>query len=219
VLGGVYIPPQPVHLIRVAEFEVVNGQDCHIEVEINADAEPVALTLQAQVWSQIMEDLPVCPAGAVKPQPGAAPQVPTPAELAAAFWDQVRLPVPKPSCAPGFAITGKLIYLETGDTVTPAAWQRATPLGELTITAHGSTTVDWGDGSAPSGPYMTSGGPYPSGQITHTYDRVGPVTIEVRQAWTADWSIGGAHGVLTTLHTDGALPDFPVRQVQAVITG
>jgi hypothetical protein len=50
VLGGVYIPPQPVHLIRVAEFEVVNGQDCHIEVEINADAEPVALTLQAQVW-------------------------------------------------------------------------------------------------------------------------------------------------------------------------
>ena len=128
--------------------------------------------------------------------------------------------MPHPSIPPGYAITGKLAYLVTDGTLTPAHYQRATPLGPLTITARGSYFVDWGDGTLPtwSGPYRQEGGPYPGGQVFHTYDFTGTVNVTVREVWTATWALGPAHGALSALHTTGTVPGFPVRQLQAVIT-
>ena len=162
-----------------------------------------------------------CPVVTAAPGAVAAPLPPLdPATLAVQFWQTIPLPVPHPSIPPGYAITGKLAYLVTDGTLTPAHYQRATPLGPLTITARGSYFVDWGDGTLPTwtGPYRQEGGPYPGGQVFHTYDFTGTVNVTVREVWTATWALGPAHGALSTLHTTGTVPGFPVRQLQAVIT-
>jgi hypothetical protein len=158
------------------------------------------------------------------PAPGlaAAPLPPVdPGTLAVQFWRTIPLPVPRPSIPPGYAITGKLAYLVTHGSVAPARYQRPTPLGTLAITTRGRYLVDWGDGTLPAwtGPYGQEGGPYPNGRIFHTYDNVGTVTVTVREVWTATWALGSAHGVLGALQTTATLAGFPVRQLQAVITG
>ena len=81
--------------------------------------------------------------------------------------------------------------------------------------------VDWGDGTLPAwtGPYDQEGHPYPNGNISHTYDNVGAVTVMVQEVWTASWRLGAASGNLTALHTTASIPGFPVRQIQAVLTG
>lgn len=159
---------------------------------------------------------PTCPAA-----PGApAVVLPSPEQVAFAFWNEVDPPSPAPVVAPGWAITGLPAYLEPG-TETSVQETFDTVLGPLTITAAGETVaVDWGDG-ATTGPVSTaSGGPYPDGDITHTYVEVGTVTITVTQYWTGTWSLpaAGAGGSF-----DDAIPratgigEFEVRQVQAVI--
>jgi hypothetical protein len=153
--------------------------------------------------------------------PGAPPPPPlNPATLAVTFWRTIPLPVPHPRVPPGYAITGKPAYLVTGGTTNPRPFVKQTPLGPLTITAHGSYTVDWGDATSPTwtGPYTTEGQPWPNGNIAHTYDNVGTVSVTLREAWTASWSLAGATGTLTGLATTASIPDFAIRQVQAVIT-
>ncbi len=159
---------------------------------------------------------PATPARAV-----AAPLPPNPATLAVQFWRTIPLPVPRPNIPPGYAVTGKPAYLVTNGTLTTDRFQLATPLGELTIIARGKYLVDWGDGTAPTwtGPYTTQGLPYPNGNIAHTYDNVGPVTVTVQEVWTATWTLGGAAGTLEALHTTATIAGFPIRQIQAVITG
>ena len=137
--------------------------------------------------------------------------------MAEQFWDTIPLPVPRPSIPPGYAITGKPAYLVTNGTLAPKAFQTTTILGPLSVTAHGSYTVHWGDGAV-SGPIETEGLPYPHGNIAHTYDNVGTVTVTVDEAWTATWSLAGAGGTLTRLRTEGTIPNFVIRQIQAVIT-
>jgi len=118
---------------------------------------------------------------------------------------------------PGYAITGKPAFLVTDGTVAPAPFAQQTPLGPMSIVAHGTYWVDWGDGSR-GGPFPAESQGYPSGDIVHTYDDVGTVTVTVTEAWTATWRLGAAHGTLDQLHTQAVIPDFVVRQVQAVIT-
>ena len=83
--------------------------------------------------------------------------------------------------------------------------------------AKGSYTVDWGDGTQ-SGPHSFEGKPWPEGQITHDYLNVGSYDIVVTERWTATWRLGGESGSLRTLQTTGRIDDFPVEQLQAVIT-
>lgn len=177
----------------------------------------------------VLASMPACPAQpaapAAAPTPAGAPatpapapvHLPSPATFAVRFWDTIPLPHPHPVSRPDYAITGKPTYLSTGDSNRPPPWTKPTPFGTLRITAVGTYTVDWGDGTT-SGPYSTTGGPYPSGTITHTYDNTGTVTITVTQQWHATWRIGGFHGRLGGLHTTGDLPGFVIRQLQAVIT-
>jgi len=141
-----------------------------------------------------------------------------PAVVAASFWETIPLPAPKPMVPPGYAITGKPAYLVTDGQVAPPAFHQQTVVGPLNISAKGVYEVDWGDGSV-TGPYTAEGLPYPNGNIAHTYDDVGSYTVTVIETWTATWSLGVAAGTLEQLHTQGVIDAFPVRQIQAVITG
>jgi hypothetical protein len=124
----------------------------------------------------------------------------------------------------------------TGNTMAPSSWQkppptgpiilasnnqRQTPLGPLYITARGGYLVDWGDGTAPTwaGPYEQEGRPYPNGNISHTYDNVGTVTVTVQEMWTATWRLGAASGQLMALRTTATIHDLQIKQIQSVLTG
>jgi hypothetical protein len=168
--------------------------------------------------------LPGC-APATAPAPvgapaGNGPPVVDPAAISVAFWRTIPLPKPKPQLPPGYAVTGLPAYLVTGGTLHPAPYQANTPLGPLTIIATGSYSVDWGDGSSPAwtGPFREEGLPYPDGNIVHTFDNVGTVTITVVENWTATWTLGPDRGVLPDLQTRATIPNLQIRQLQAVIT-
>jgi len=151
------------------------------------------------------------PAGAAAPPPP-----PPPSAVAASYWSthgQDLLAVPKPYIAPGYALTGLPGYLQTGAPVAQH-FGGSTPLGALSITAHGTFVVDWGDGQ--SATFTIPGGPYPTGTITHTWDMVGTYEVSVTEDWTATWSLGGQQGTLGALHTRGAIPAFQARQLESV---
>lgn len=161
--------------------------------------------------------LPILRVGAVYVAPAGGGGVGVSAvTLALRFWRTIDLPTPHASVPPGWAITGKPAYLVTSGTGDPAPYRDATPLGELTLAAVGTYRVNWGDGIA-TGPYHSAGLPWPSGRITHTYTTVGTYRIVVSESWSATWRLGGAGGTLTGLVTTVTIPDFPVKQVQAVI--
>ncbi len=164
---------------------------------------------------------PAAPAARPLAQPRApaaapAPPPPSPQTFAEQFWHTVHLPSPHPTIPPGYAITGKPAYLVTGGTTAPPAYTTPTFLGALRVVVHGTYHVQWGDGAS-SGPYTTEGLPYPDGNIQHTYDNVGSYTVTVTETWTATWSLGPVTGTLGQLQTAGAIPNFAVRQVQAII--
>ncbi len=144
-----------------------------------------------------------------------------PGELAVQFWQTIPLPVPHPSIPPNYAVTGMPAYLVTNGTLAPSPYQRQTPLGPLRITARGSYLVDWGDSTSPdwAGPYKYEGRPYPDGNISHTYDNVGTVTVTVQEVWTATWRLGAASGQLTELRTTATIHNFEIKQVQSILTG
>ena len=165
-------------------------------------------------YSNLFANYPPCPEQPL--QPGQPVPAITRALVAARAWEtRVPLPRPKPSIAPGRAITGKLAFLDTGGSVVHT-YTEETTFGPLRIDATGTYMISWGDGET-SGPYAFEGEPWPEGQITHEYQRVGTYDVVVTERWTATWSVGGQSGVLRTLQTVGRIDDFPVEQIQAVL--
>ena len=146
---------------------------------------------------------------------GEAAPIETAAMIAARYWEQIPLPIPRPAIAPGRAITGKLAYLETNGE-TNRKYTSTSVAGELEIQATGTYTVNWGDGTT-TGPHSFEGKPWPNGMITHDYVDVGKYGIIVTERWTATWRLGGSSGTLRTLQTQGRIDNFPVEQIQAVI--
>ncbi|MGH9206688.1 MAG: hypothetical protein ACRD1G_09050 [Acidimicrobiales bacterium] len=150
--------------------------------------------------------------------PCANTALPPPSAIAASWW-QVHgrnlLVGPQPRIVPGYALVGKLAYLEAG-TQLSQSFGDITPLGTLDITAKGRLFVDWGDGGGPGGPYSSLGGPWPTGDITHAWDNAGHFTVTVEERWTAQWSLGGDTGDLTQLSTVGSIPAFEVRQLESI---
>jgi hypothetical protein len=168
---------------------------------------------QPFIYTNLADSYPPCPQA---PRQASDPApVETPRMVAARFWEQVPLPKPAPSIAPGRAITGKLAYLETNGEITHT-YTNDTTFGPLHIVAKGSYSVDWGDGET-TGPYDIEGRPWPNGEITHDYVNIGVYDVVVTEKWTATWRLGGQSGVLRTLQTTGTIGDFPVEQLQAVI--
>lgn len=150
---------------------------------------------------------PYCPPGTGVSQ--------DPALIAALYWERIPLPEPRPYIAPGWAITGKLAYLETNGELRHV-YTNSTPVGPLEIVATGAYYVDWGDGET-TGPHTTEGRAWPQGEITHDYVWARTYDIVVTERWTATWSLNGRSGTLRELRTTGTIDDFPARQIQAVV--
>lgn len=167
-------------------------------------------------WLFLVSSFPACPRAVAGATAAGAP-VP-PSAVAGSFWSahgQDLLARPRPHIAPGWALTGKLAYLQTGSTFIQH-FDHATPLGTLSIEARGTVVVDWGDGTGWQGPYAVPGAPWPSGTITHAWDGQGRYDVTVAEDWSATWSLQGQSGSLSGLRTVGTLPGFPVRQLEAV---
>lgn len=157
----------------------------------------------------LFSEYPRCP-----PQPGEEAVI-DPRVLALQGWEEVVLPKPEPYIAPGWAITGKYAYLETRGQLRHT-FTKDTPIGPLRIISTGRYFVDWGDGEK-TGPHTVEGGPWPDGQIIHTYIDVGLYDVVVTEEWTATWSLGPAGGSLSGQRTIGRIDDFRVEQIQVVV--
>ena len=146
-----------------------------------------------------------------------APPATSPAQLALLIWQtQIPLPHPAPYIAPGYAITGKRAYLEIRDNPSLSP-QHFNELGyDITVEATSTYDVVWGDG-AESRDVSSTGGPYPSGNITHVYDNIGTYTVRILQTWHGRYTVNGTTGTIDVpLTTDGAIQGFPVHQLEAV---
>jgi hypothetical protein len=180
-----------------------------------SQAEATAVTAgYEQTWILGVSRYPACSTPTVSGPPPAS----SPAVTAAQWWQafgSARLPKPAPLIAPGYALAGQVAYLETRMPLRRQI-EATTPLGPLAISATATLWVDWGDGAGWSGPYATGGGPWPTGQLTHTWTSAGTVRVSVGAAWTAVWSLGGASGTLSTLATSGSIGGFQVRQLESL---
>lgn len=206
--------------------KLVNGPDGELCVTsgyypegspVPDDAAPAEVPSQDRIpgaggYNPIYDSYPLCPPSEETPAQG---QPDTPAQYAARYWERVLLPVPKPYIAPGWAITGKLAYLETRGATTKT-FHADTPFGPLEINATGQYYVDWGDNES-TGPHSREGKPWPEGEITHDYVWARTYDITVTERWVATWSLGGQSGTLRQLRTAATIDDFPARQIQAVI--
>jgi hypothetical protein len=200
--SGGYYEEHPV-LVQQDGENCVQTEYRRYETKEEADA---ARARDEDRWSRLTRDFPMCPSSP-------APEGSTAAE-AQAFWGTVPLPRPVPYIAPGWAVTGRKCYLETGGAPT-ASFTRDTPRGQLVIDAVGPYYVDWGDGTK-TGPYDEPGLPWPSGNVTHVYERVGAYDVVVTQRWTAEWHLNGESGRLGGLRTEGRIDDFRAEELQAV---
>lgn len=149
------------------------------------------------------------------PDDGGAVRQLSPAQVAEPFVRTIPLPAPRPRIPPGHAITGLPAFLETRGTLTHRVGPAPTELGPIEVHATGAYYVDWGDGSPEEGPFPFEGEPYPSGRIVHTYRDTGTYIVSVREAWSADWRLGGDSGTVPGLQTEASIP-LEVRQLQAV---
>ncbi len=135
----------------------------------------------------------------------------TPAMEAAAFFQQISLPVPTPHVEPGSLPVGFEAFLETGAPTSQTFGPVDTPFGPLTLTATAQIHVDWDDPhdgvDGEEGPYAGQPGPYPTGEIRHVYQHHGVYDIAVRYVWTATWSIGDTGGTIEGAETSGSYPD------------
>lgn len=125
-------------------------------------------------------------------------------------WQSMVCPPPPPTplaMAPdGSPLAGQPGYLEIQgpQTVTIAC------LGE-SITATARYVVRWGDGQETA--TSSRGGPWPDGDLSHTYTDDGPVTIEVEAYWSGVWR--GTTLPELPVPTRAELP-LDIRQVQSV---
>lgn len=174
--------------------------------------------------------IPGCaPSGGACPSNPRGPGAPvSAAEVVQLVWTHdVPLPKPGVEVPPGRAITGHdaCMILSGPTTVTFDEVVFGFPVH---IDASSTYDVDWGSNDNPPGVTSdryttgyTGRGGYcdEGGTLRHQYTRRGPVTIVVTQRWTAHWTVGSDSGVIADqLATTTTLADFPVVEIQAVVT-
>jgi hypothetical protein len=140
------------------------------------------------------------------PCPGSAP---SPDQLAHAWAQSATLPGPTLTIAPGYAITGLPAYMQ----IETIPW--STTLGQIVHVecGHDYFDVDWGDGAQTT--TTTTGGPWPTGTVTHVYQVTDPgLTVTVTERWSCSWTAPGYSGQITGMVSKGQLRDFAVRQIQ-----
>lgn len=163
---------------------------------------------------------------------GLDPNVPCPVEPgddvpAALVEDSVRavvrgqLPRPTLELPPGFALAGLRTYLVTDHQLTH---DLNTTLDlqvinlDVSITATGTSVVDWGDGTVTEYDHGADQG-YPDGPINHVYTDAGFVDITVSDTWTVTYEAGPISGSFEAPLADVVLPDIEVTERRAVRTG
>jgi hypothetical protein len=131
-----------------------------------------------------------------------------------------QLPRPTLSLPPGYAITGLRTYLVTEHDLTfgPATTQIDLGIAqfEVSITASGASTVDWGDGTVTS--HDTGGTGYPDGAINHVYTDAGTVDITVTDTWTVQYEAGPFVGTIEAPLAPVTLAGVEVQERQSVRT-
>jgi hypothetical protein len=211
------LPPPPSPSTVVAgRLDLVDGQRCVRIIDVPGDPDsPQALELELLAL-QYYRDHGPCPGTDVPP----AILTPSPGAVAHQLWrDQVQLPTPTLAIPPGRAIVGKPAYL----TIHGPHHQRwhFDALGyAIDLAATSTYTIDWGDGTTHTD-ITTQGGPWPDGDLRHTYQHAGHYHVTVTQHWTATWTAASADGTTSgtidgVLTTTGTLTNFPVQQIQAV---
>lgn len=107
-------------------------------------------------------------------------------------WTQlIQPPPPTPiQVNEGFgSVPGLAAYLEIGGDPHPTE-VIPNPIGPaITITMTPRYEISWGDGT-PAFSTESQGGPYPSGDLTHTYQDAGGFEVTVEAYWRATWSAG-----------------------------
>jgi hypothetical protein len=147
-----------------------------------------------------------------------------PVVLREAITRTIRDDMPRPTLEvpPGYALTGMPAYLVTNHQLEYGPVTHTVDLGvavlDVTVTATGSTNVDWGDGTVAT--YHSPGTPWPNGQVVHTYRDAGTVDIHVTDTWQVTYRVP-ALGIEDTLEAPlppRSLDALEVQQVQAVRT-
>lgn len=201
--------------VRIGDHQ---GQAC-IDLSVEAFGDQAAAdAANAAVTSRLDYLRPsyggLCPGAAA--DPAVAALMPSPQQVALSFLQDFTLPAPQPVVAPGWALTGKTAYLDSNAQPTAQAGYD-TVLGPLTFEARWThLTVDWGDGRGPLR-YDSLGGPWPDGDVTTVYGDTATVAIDVVQYWTLTWNVGGGGGQIDGMSSTATIPDFQIRQLQAVI--
>ncbi len=156
---------------------------------------------------------------AVLVQPGAIPPgAPTQAQVLAFVRDYVHtlsMPVPQPQVSAPEGITGARHSLDLHTQSARTFPLENTAFGQLRATAHGTFTVNWGDGKTNT--FHSTGAPWPNSNISHSWENRGTYDINVTGNWSLDWSLGGYSGVITGLQTTGSIAAWHVIEMQAVI--
>ena len=118
------------------------------------------------------------------------------------------LPIPDPLIEPGFGLIAFPAYLSSGAKLTDRF--QTTVAGQAILgSAHGSLSVDFGDGSV-IGPTTNLGGVWPNGNLSHPYSSTGCYRITVTENWSISYSVGGQSGTLNGISTQGSVPSFCV---------
>ncbi len=207
---------QPLQVyIEIGQLEAAtaNHPVCWVPMADNVTGgSPATIAQIKQFWKVVESVFPPCP-GVV-----AATASQWASEYWTAYWYARRLPEPRPSIPPGYAITGLPAYLVCGDGDLVTV-DRPTPLGTLAITARATYNVDWGDGTTSLRQPGSSCTPWPGGKVDHTYDYVGTYTVSVVETWQVTWTLGAASGSFQDVQTTGTLARFHVHQVEAVGSG
>src|SRR6266851_2813758 len=191
-----------------------NGHRCLYASSTSGDGSGAAAANGEASFQLLVRSLPLCPNSPVNTAPAPSPL----AAVEYAWRRDVPLPTPAPNIDPGYALTGKSAYLETGDAT------RFGPVGvqelgyAITLSAVGTYEVVWGDGST-SGPGIASaGGKWPGGDVTHVYDLAGTYRLRVIETWRGHYVVNGVSGdIADAITTEGDLPAFVAHQVQAVL--
>ncbi len=228
--GGGTAPPTTGYPFRELWIPVlIAGPDgtCLDTTTIRLDREPTsAEELQSELqFFRYIRQYPMCPDA--NPPPATSPSL-----EAANFLEVIDLPIPRPYIRPGRLPVGFDAYLETGAPTAQTFGPRATPFGDLVLTATAFVFVDWDDPhdgvEGEEGPLVVGDGldvrparpgPHPDGEITHLYQHDGFHEVTVRYEWVADWSIGTEHtGTITAVQTSGVYPapGFEAYSRQAV---
>ncbi len=122
------------------------------------------------------------------------------AQAAARYMKDVRPPAADVRTQParGILVQLPVYFIVHPPAPDPAPFGPDTLTEKITISA-ASYHWDWGDHSQPMGT-TSLGGPYPSGDVTHTYHQHGPVTATLTTTWTGSYTftVGG--------HTLGPFP-------------